>query len=264
MADLTQDRLYNLFTQIEAEFHALRVQNALLQKRVDELESMLEDAGKVHDKPEGAAVQASSFSQSLTVPVPKATAGMSARNTFGSTNLFRRWSGKLLSGTPSHMLQVLRNFALLIIAASKMAKKLEAAKALNSKIMSRFRNESMPLQMQFEKSFRAHHDGIWEIACAPFDTTLFGTASADQTAKIWYTDSSAPFAIYQGHTGSVNSIAFHSSEPLACTASGDMSVHVWRVPQRSSPPPASSAKRTGTREDHESSDDHKVREEVVM
>lgn len=82
MGDMTQqDRLYNLFTQIEAEFHQLRVHNSLLQKRVEELEAMLEAGGKqLQDRPGHGSVspshgQAVSQSQSLSAPVPRATAG---------------------------------------------------------------------------------------------------------------------------------------------------------------------------------------------
>ena len=33
---------------------------------------------------------------------------------------------------------------------------------------------------------------------------------------------------YIGHSGSVNSIAFHPTEHYACTTSGDTTAHVWR------------------------------------
>ena len=33
---------------------------------------------------------------------------------------------------------------------------------------------------------------------------------------------------YIGHSGSVNSIAFHPAEHYACTTSGDTTAHVWR------------------------------------
>ena len=33
---------------------------------------------------------------------------------------------------------------------------------------------------------------------------------------------------YVGHSGSVNSIAFHPTEHYACTTSGDTTAHVWR------------------------------------
>ena len=33
---------------------------------------------------------------------------------------------------------------------------------------------------------------------------------------------------YVGHSGSVNSIAFHPTEHYACTTSGDTTAHIWR------------------------------------
>ncbi len=71
-----------------------------------------------------------------------------------------------------------------------------------------------------------------------------GTASADQSAKVWSSDSNIAVAHYHGHTGSVNCIEFHSTEPIACTGSGDESVHVWRFPLRTA-----LAKRASPRDD---------------
>ena len=64
---------------------------------------------------------------------------------------------------------------------------------------------------------------------------LIGTASADKTARIWGVDSGRCLTAYVGHTGSVNSIAFHPTQDLALTASGDGSAHIWKaavVPER--------------------------------
>lgn len=140
-----------------------------------------------------------------------------------------------------------------------MTKTFEQARASTNKFFTFF--ENMPIEMQYERSFRAHKDGIWEVACAPFDASIFGTASADQKAKVWSNDSSKPFAVYTGHTGSVNSIAFHAVEPCACTGSGDTTVHIWRVPPRPSPTAlVPMGKKTSAREDHDSPDDGKVSE----
>ena len=39
-----------------------------------------------------------------------------------------------------------------------------------------------------------------------------------------------PNIVYLGHSGSVNSIRFHPKERLVCTASGDRTCHLWKVP----------------------------------
>ena len=53
------------------------------------------------------------------------------------------------------------------------------------------------------------------------------TPLTDGTACVWDVESSNLLLKYVGHSGSVNSISFHPHEPLACTASGDSSTHVW-------------------------------------
>ena len=56
-----------------------------------------------------------------------------------------------------------------------------------------------------------------------------GTASADKTARIWGVDSGRCLTLYTGHTGSVNAIAFHPTQDLVLTASGDASAHIWKA-----------------------------------
>jgi WD40 repeat protein len=78
-----------------------------------------------------------------------------------------------------------------------------------------------------------HSDGIWDVVCKPWHGgTIVGTASADQTARIWY--DGACVCIYQGHAGSVNAISAGSQSshgmPLMCTGSGDGTARLWRLP----------------------------------
>ena len=52
--------------------------------------------------------------------------------------------------------------------------------------------------------------------------------TADTTASVWDVDTGNILMKYVGHSGSVNSIAFHPTEHYACTTSGDTTAHVWR------------------------------------
>ena len=76
---------------------------------------------------------------------------------------------------------------------------------------------------------------IWDVRWNPREneSTLFASASADRTAKIWKYDpnhnSAGMLATYTAHTGSVNSVRFHPTQPILCTASGDRSLHLWKV-----------------------------------
>ncbi len=52
--------------------------------------------------------------------------------------------------------------------------------------------------------------------------------SPDGTACVWDAESAQLLHKYVGHSGSVNALSFHPHENLACTASGDSSVHIWK------------------------------------
>ena len=57
---------------------------------------------------------------------------------------------------------------------------------------------------------------------------VVGTASADQTARIWGMHSGTCLLQYHGHSGSVNCIRFHPSKELVLTTSGDGTAHIWQ------------------------------------
>eukprot|EP01113_Clastostelium_recurvatum_P025199 TRINITY_DN3030_c0_g1_i1.p1 TRINITY_DN3030_c0_g1~~TRINITY_DN3030_c0_g1_i1.p1 ORF type:complete len:568 (-),score=87.55 TRINITY_DN3030_c0_g1_i1:29-1732(-) len=80
------------------------------------------------------------------------------------------------------------------------------------------------------KEFLAHRDGIWEVSACPWDVNSFVTASADHSARVWAADGTRSSVVYFGHTGSVNSARYHPSDRLVCTASGDRSCHIWKIP----------------------------------
>lgn len=143
-------------------------------------------------------------------------------------------------------------------------------------------NHSYSVNSKLQFSLQGHKDGIWDISCVqipdhlvnknntmPFGaqntSVLLGTASADNTARLWYFNSqqnlistksngnhqlmsplttsrsqqrsiqSAGFCVqeYCGHSGSVNSIRFHpkfftEATNLILTSSGDCQAHIWQ------------------------------------
>ncbi|EGC30281.1 hypothetical protein DICPUDRAFT_50813 [Dictyostelium purpureum] len=80
------------------------------------------------------------------------------------------------------------------------------------------------------KEYLGHKDGIWEITGCPWEIVYFGTASTDRTARIWTVDGSKLPMVYTAHTGTVNSIRFHPLERYFCTASGDKTIHIVKLP----------------------------------
>jgi len=81
-----------------------------------------------------------------------------------------------------------------------------------------------------------HSDGIWDIAVCTWeseskgDEAIIASASADRTARIWNVESGREVMTLVGHKGSVNSVSFHPYQRLVCTASGDKTCNVWRLP----------------------------------
>ncbi|EFA76198.1 hypothetical protein PPL_10415 [Heterostelium album PN500] len=80
------------------------------------------------------------------------------------------------------------------------------------------------------RDYVGHRDGIWEVTTSPWDIFIFATCSSDRTARIWSVDGSKMPLVYSAHTGTVNSVRFHPSEKLVCTASGDKTIHIFKVP----------------------------------
>ena len=103
-----------------------------------------------------------------------------------------------------------------------------------------------PYEAVLQRRFFGHTDGLWEISTSTQNSSFVGTASADGTARIWDISNGLCLAIYHEHKGSANSIRFHPTQPLACSASGDGGVYVW--PLSFDAPPAlrwSDAEDTG-------------------
>src|SRR5262245_5612664 len=55
------------------------------------------------------------------------------------------------------------------------------------------------------------------------------TASADNTARIWDTESGGDIAVLEGHAGSVRIAAFSDGNKRVVTASSDNTVRIWDV-----------------------------------
>lgn len=190
-----RSRLYELFGLIEKEFESLFAENLALQAKVEALTERLTEGGSL--PPEKAA-------EILEITAADVTA-----------------SSKKKSG-------------------SQVGQKLKTAlKVPPGRLVSSFKAGvgvgQDASRARYVKTFQGHRDGVWhgDVSKTPGRVVL-GTASADQTARIWCMETAHCALQYTGHTGSVNSISFNPksatlSDLLVVTASGDQSAHVWKA-----------------------------------
>jgi len=188
----SKNKVHNLLRELESEFDKMLVENTALKSRIQ----LLEEGPTNDDEPS---------------------------RTVGAANLDTSLSNKGQHQDEHDMFEksVLKSFT-----KNKAFKTRHKLKAHTSKIVSSFKPPSMSCMLV--KEFRGHRDGIWDISVSRLGHPLIGTASADKTARIWGVDSGRCLSSYVGHNGSVNSIAFHPTQDLTLTASGDGTAHIWK------------------------------------
>jgi len=113
------------------------------------------------------------------------------------------------------------------LSSSHISQKLKTTyKSGTSKLVSSFKPASNVI-CKISQELHGHKDGVLDVSSNPFDSNLVGSASSDQTAKLWNPHNGNCVATYKGHSGSVNCIRFHPKNRLVLTASGDRTVHLW-------------------------------------
>ncbi|GMR42152.1 hypothetical protein PMAYCL1PPCAC_12347, partial [Pristionchus mayeri] len=109
-------------------------------------------------------------------------------------------------------------------------------------------------RFRLENTFEGHRDGIWFVTSSSTHNIVV-SASADQTCRVWNLDDGECTHVYSGHTGSVNCVSLSNAESLGdlciASASGDESVHVWKIPQS-----GQFTERRETNEEKEKDDDY--------
>lgn len=191
-ADAATGRLWQLFQEIEEEFNVLRVENIELAERVAMLEAEREHAWSYQ-------------------PSQRSSSATTARDLDPNSSVVDEREDK------KSRRRVRR----------KMRQVYEAV-GTNRIVSSMFKHEQT-FEVEETGRFEGHSDGVWAVRADRWDNkpTMLGTASADQTARLWDLATRECVAMYSGHTGSVNSVDFHPAAKLICTASGDQEVHVW-------------------------------------
>jgi WD40 repeat protein len=84
--------------------------------------------------------------------------------------------------------------------------------------------------IQLENNFIGHTDIITSVQFLPSYTkdSYVSSTSTDGNCYIWNSEKKTPIISYTGHVGSVNKTSFHPTQSLACSFSGDGSVHLWK------------------------------------
>lgn len=124
-------------------------------------------------------------------------------------------------------------------------------RAQTSRIVSSFKGQS--IVSPNVREFDGHKDGVWQVTTKP-GQPIIGTASADHLACIWATDTGRCIFQYHGHSGSVNSIKFHSKKDLVLTGSGDSTAHIWQAAINWDGPSSSSRKCYSSEEELDDGD----------
>uniref|UniRef100_H2Y9F6 WD repeat-containing protein 37 n=1 Tax=Ciona savignyi TaxID=51511 RepID=H2Y9F6_CIOSA len=113
------------------------------------------------------------------------------------------------------------------ISSSQLSQRLKTTyKTGTSKLVSSFK-PSATVVCKAVQEFQGHKDGVWDVASSQVNINVVGSASADQTAKLWNVPGGDCIMTYHGHSGSVNCIRFHPEKQVALTVSGDTTAQVW-------------------------------------
>ncbi|KAI1717102.1 WD repeat-containing protein 37 [Ditylenchus destructor] len=218
-AESHKTRLYELFSLIEREFDALYSENYALRNRLEKQQQTQEVVQK-NSRPSLDRGLASIDSAASSMTGTTSLAIDNAQNTSANLSAEQAANYKLYSAKkpPQAVRQKWKGRLVTSLKGSSGGGNILAD---NSK-------------HRYVQNFKGHSDGVWHVATA---TTAFcsvvASASADQTARIWSADDGKCLMIYNGHNGSVNSIAIRANQDgpnlTVLTTSGDRSAHIWKA-----------------------------------
>ncbi len=88
-------------------------------------------------------------------------------------------------------------------------------------------NDAAILLDDSSANFVGHTDAVYWSAFHPSNSSIVVTASGDDTAAVWSTDTNALALQLRGHADTVNWAAFNAAGTLIATASLDGTVKIW-------------------------------------
>uniref|UniRef100_A0A915CZN6 WD repeat-containing protein 37 n=1 Tax=Ditylenchus dipsaci TaxID=166011 RepID=A0A915CZN6_9BILA len=188
-----KSRLYELFALIEKEFDALHSENSALRSRLEgQGHSIQHHFASSHlsnhqqiEKNVVAANDPSNYAASSPMPVSEA-------NSMFSSGANTEQTDKLNSKKPTQ--------------AARQKWKGRLVTSLKSGGGGNLLADTS--KHRFVQNFKGHSDGIWHVdaACLGVASMVVGSASADQTAKLWSAEDGKCLLNYTGHTGSRGSL----------------------------------------------------------
>jgi WD40 repeat protein len=187
------ERVHSLVNNLQAELSSLLTENAVLRAKIQFYES---NTSLRYDESK-AILEPASIAHSLTGSGPERSPGTTAGA--ATANILEQGDGISSPNTPS-----------LLPWRSKQMN--VTSSSLANAVLS------------------AHIDGLFDVSSCAWDPQLICSSAADGRVFVWNIGLAQPVVLYSGHHGAVNSARFHPTRPLILTASGDRSVHVFRVP----------------------------------
>eukprot|EP00808_Paulinella_micropora_P017876 g67566.t1 len=87
---------------------------------------------------------------------------------------------------------------------------------------------------QEPRRFKGHTDQVTSVAFSHTDKNILASGSADKSVRIWLVDQGVcrPLPLEQGHSSTVNCLAFSHNGQLLASAGKDRNICIWNLEQR--------------------------------
>jgi WD40 repeat protein len=244
---LSPHKFHFLFQELEKEFFNLLQENEALKQRVEEYERILISEGHILPSP--------IIHSSLPVSKTLNKRAIISQNSVNMSNNHNNGIGNVGIGQNSQNTTgagAITSHGALSSNMDKLSKKFANPYQKMKNLISQSKISSLPVAAHgiaynwtnklIVSRFYFHTDVINNVVCVPSygnaalkRNPLIASCSMDHTVCMFYTSRKPeerivqrPDFVYRGHRGAVNTVCFHPTNPIACSASGDGTVHLWK------------------------------------